>query len=179
MLHHLLDRVFAIDRRRDHFDLRVRLQHSGERDAVIGGVVDDECFDHQPGGRHSTVAVIHTRRRFVMNLFRALVAEQHDGGGYGVTLKELTNEELPAGGEVLVDIAFSSLNYKDALAVTGRGKIIRKFPMVPGIDLAGTVVESTDARYKTGDRVIGLAHGLGELNWGGYAERQRVRADVL
>ena len=114
-----------------------------------------------------------------MNLFRALVAEQHDGGGYGVTLKELTNEELPAGGEVLVDIAFSSLNYKDALAVTGRGKIIRKFPMVPGIDLAGTVVESTDARYKTGDRVIGLAHGLGELNWGGYAERQRVRADVL
>jgi len=114
-----------------------------------------------------------------MNRFRALVAEQHDGGSYGVTLKELTNEELPNVGEVLVDIAFSSLNYKDALAVTGRGKIIRKFPMVPGIDLAGTVVESSDARYKAGDRVIGLAHGLGELHWGGYAERQRVRADVL
>lgn len=114
-----------------------------------------------------------------MNRFRALVAEKDESGGYGVALKELANEELPSSGEVLVDIAFSSLNYKDALAVTGRGKVIRKFPMVPGIDLAGTVIESTDARYKAGDRVIGLAHGLGELDWGGYSERQRVRADVL
>ena len=59
MFHHLFDRVFAIDRSRDHFDLRVRLQHAGERDAVVGGVVDDECFDHQPGEGHSIVAVIH------------------------------------------------------------------------------------------------------------------------
>jgi acrylyl-CoA reductase (NADPH) len=114
-----------------------------------------------------------------MNRFRALVAEQNAAGNYDVALKELSNEELPPGGDVVVDIAFSSLNYKDALAVTGRGKIIRKFPMVPGIDLAGTVVESTDSRYQPGDRVIGLAHGLGELHWGGYAERQRVRGDVL
>jgi acrylyl-CoA reductase (NADPH) len=114
-----------------------------------------------------------------MNRFRALVAEQNAAGNYAVALKELSTDELPPGGDVVVDIDFSSLNYKDALAVTGRGKIIRKFPMVPGIDLAGTVVESSDARYKPGDRVIGLAHGLGELHWGGYAERQRVRGDVL
>jgi acrylyl-CoA reductase (NADPH) len=114
-----------------------------------------------------------------MNRFRALVAEQNATGNYDVALKELSNDELPPGGDVVVDIDFSSLNYKDALAVTGRGKIIRRFPMVPGVDLAGTVVESSDTRYKPGDRVIGLAHGLGELHWGGYAERQRVRADVL
>ena len=114
-----------------------------------------------------------------MNRFRALLAEQKADGGYDVAIRELTDDDLPAGGEVVVDIDFSSLNYKDALAVTGRGKIIRKFPMVPGIDLAGTVVTSSDARYKAGDRVIGLAQGLGELDWGGYAERQRVRADAL
>src|SRR4029078_7089619 len=68
---------------------------------------------------------------------------------------------------------------KDGLAITARGKIIRKFPMVLGIDLAGTVVESSSADYKPGDRVVGLAHGLGETEWGGYAQRQRVRADVL
>jgi acrylyl-CoA reductase (NADPH) len=114
-----------------------------------------------------------------MDSFRALLAEQNADGGYGVSLKTLTQDALPATGEVVVDVRYSSLNYKDALAVTGRGKIIRKFPIVPGIDLAGEVIESTDARYKAGDRVIGLAHGLGELDWGGYSERQRVRADVL
>jgi putative YhdH/YhfP family quinone oxidoreductase len=107
---------------------------------------------------------------------RALFAEKTEGG-YRVDFRDLDDGDLR--GDVLVDVAYSSLNYKDGLAITARGKIIRKFPMVLGIDLAGTVVESSSPDYKPGDRVVGLAHGLGETEWGGYAQRQRVRADVL
>ncbi|HUP62481.1 MAG TPA: MDR family oxidoreductase [Thermoanaerobaculia bacterium] len=90
-----------------------------------------------------------------------------------------TLDELPPDGEVLIEVAYSSLNYKDALAVTGRGRIVRRFPMVLGIDLAGTVVESSSADFKPGDRVAGHGQGLGELDGGGYAQRQRVRADAI
>ena len=106
---------------------------------------------------------------------KALIARKQDKS-YTVSLEDLT--ELPPG-EVTVDIAYSSLNYKDALAVTAKGKIIRKFPMVIGIDLAGTVVESATDEFKPGDRVIGLAQGLGETEWGGFAQRQRVLAKTL
>ncbi|HEV7922433.1 MAG TPA: MDR family oxidoreductase [Thermoanaerobaculia bacterium] len=87
--------------------------------------------------------------------------------------------ELPAEGDVVIDVAYSSLNYKDALAVTGRGRIVRRFPMVLGIDLAGTVVSSSSAEFAPGDRVVGIAHGLGELDGGGYAQQQRVKADAI
>jgi len=91
----------------------------------------------------------------------------------------LEEADLPAEGEVVVDVAYSSLNYKDALAVTGRGRIVRRFPLVLGIDLAGTVVESSSDPFRSGDRVVGIAQGLGELDGGGYAERQRVHADAI
>jgi acrylyl-CoA reductase (NADPH) len=106
---------------------------------------------------------------------KALLARKQDKG-YTVALEDVA--DLPPG-EVTVDIDYSSLNYKDALAVTARGKIIRKFPMVIGIDLAGTVVESSVDEFKAGDRVVGLAQGLGETEWGGYAQRQRVLAKAL
>jgi acrylyl-CoA reductase (NADPH) len=85
-----------------------------------------------------------------------------------VAIEEVGEEQLPAQGDVDVDVAYSSLNYKDGLAVTGRGKVIRKFPMVPGIDLAGTV-------RGTGEQVIVTGWEIGEKNWGGYAERARVQ----
>jgi len=107
---------------------------------------------------------------------KAFVAEKIDGG-YRAELRDLRDDELH--GDVLVDVAYSSLNYKDALAVTARGKIIRRFPMVLGIDLAGTVVESSVAEFKPGDRVVAVGQGLGETDWGGYAQRQRVRAGAL
>ncbi len=113
----------------------------------------------------------------VKNEFRALVARKSDSG-YAVALEQLTRDDLPPG-DVLIEVSHSSLNYKDGLAVAARGKIIRKFPMVLGIDLAGLVLESTSDAFKPGDRVLGTGQGLGELAWGGYSQLQRVDADAI
>jgi acrylyl-CoA reductase (NADPH) len=85
-------------------------------------------------------------------------------------------DDLPEG-DVLIDVAYSSLNYKDALAVTGAGKIVRFYPMVPGIDMAGTVVDSSAAGVEEGQRVIVTGWGVGEAHWGGMADYARVRSD--
>jgi acrylyl-CoA reductase (NADPH) len=95
--------------------------------------------------------------------FKALVARED-----AVAFEEL--DELPREG-VTLDVAYSSLNYKDALAVTRRGKIVRKFPMILGIDLAGTT--------ESGEQVLAVGQGLGESEWGGYTTRARVREDAL
>lgn len=109
--------------------------------------------------------------------FKALVANQA-GTGIQTAVQELQLEALPAG-EVLISVAYSSLNYKDGLAVTGKGKVIRQYPMIPGIDLAGTVLESTAPDASPGDKVIVTGWGLGERHWGGYAQRARVKAEWL
>lgn len=111
-------------------------------------------------------------------MFRALMIESIEGVTRAA-IRELSDEQLPAG-EVLVDVEFSSLNYKDGLAVTGKGKVIRgELPFVPGIDLAGTVVESASPRCQPGQKVLATGWGLGEKHWGGYAGRARVRAEWL
>ena len=93
-------------------------------------------------------------------------------------IREFERAVLPAG-DVLVSVAYSSLNYKDGLAVTGRGQVVRRYPLVPGIDLAGTVIESESAAFKPGDEVIALGWGIGEFHWGGYAQLARLQADWL
>ena len=110
-------------------------------------------------------------------MFNALVLTQEEKLTHA-NVCQISEAELPAG-DVLVEVACSSLNYKDGLAVTGVGKIIRHFPMVPGIDFAGTVLESKDERYKAGDKVILTGWGVGENHWGGLAEKARVKADWL
>lgn len=111
-------------------------------------------------------------------MIRALRIHRTENGAVP-RLERLDEADLPAG-TVTVDVSYSSLNYKDGLALTGRGKIIRgDLPFVPGIDLAGTVVESTDARFSAGDRVVGNGGGLGELIWGGYATRARPNPEYL
>lgn len=112
-----------------------------------------------------------------MDTFKALVLDQKDGV-FQASLQELQKDVLPAG-DVLVAVAYSSLNYKDGLAVTGQGKVVRQYPMVPGIDLAGTVEESRSPRFKPGDQVILTGWGIGERHWGGYAQAARVKADWL
>ncbi|HJU05398.1 MAG TPA: MDR family oxidoreductase [Nitrospiraceae bacterium] len=109
--------------------------------------------------------------------FKALVLEQKDGDVH-YFFRILPMSALP-DGEVLVSVTYSSLNYKDALAVTGQGKIISRYPMVPGIDLAGTVEESASAEFKPGDQVLLTGWGIGERHWGGYAQAARVKAEWL
>jgi putative YhdH/YhfP family quinone oxidoreductase len=109
--------------------------------------------------------------------FRAYVVDQVDGK-YAGGWRELAPADLPRN-PVLVDVAYSSLNYKDGLAVTGKGKIARKFPMVRGIDLAGTVLESADPAFKTGETVVVTGRGLSESEWGGYSTRARMKSELL
>ena len=82
-------------------------------------------------------------------------------------------------GNVTVAVEHSTVNYKDGLAITGKAPIIRKFPLIAGIDLAGRVMRSEDPRFQTGDRVVLNGYGLGEVHHGGYAERARVKDDWL
>lgn len=112
-----------------------------------------------------------------MDHFKALVLDQKDGV-VQASLRELPKDSLPEG-EVLVLVAYSSLNYKDGLAVTGQGKIVRQYPMVPGIDLAGIVEKSLSPLFNPGDPVILTGWGIGERHWGGYAQAARVKADWL
>ena len=109
--------------------------------------------------------------------FTALVAEQADGRT-SVKRTSLDETALPPG-DVTVNVAYSSLNYKDGLALTGRGKVVRKWPMVPGVDLAGTVRASTSARFEVGDAVLVTGNGLGVSTWGGFAQRARVKESAV
>jgi alcohol dehydrogenase len=111
-----------------------------------------------------------------MTTFRALRVHSDDGQRVRARYETLDNSDLPSG-EVSIRVAWSSINYKDALAVTGAGRILRRFPMTPGIDLCGTVVESADPRYQPGDAVLCTSYDLGVAHDGGFAEWARVPAD--
>jgi acrylyl-CoA reductase (NADPH) len=110
-------------------------------------------------------------------MFKALLLSQ-DNKTTQANFTSLDESALPAG-DVTVDVAWSALNYKDALAITGKGAIVRRWPLVPGIDLAGTVAHSEHPDWKTGDPVVINGWGLGENHWGGLAEKARVSADWL
>jgi acrylyl-CoA reductase (NADPH) len=110
-------------------------------------------------------------------VFAAILIEKGEAG-QTVALTRADEAELP-DGDVGVDVRYSTLNYKDALAITGRSPVVRKFPMVPGIDLAGVVTDSTHPDWKAGDRVVLNGWGVGESRWGGLAQRARVNGDWL
>jgi acrylyl-CoA reductase (NADPH) len=110
-------------------------------------------------------------------MFRAILVEK-GGAGQTVRVAELDEAQLPAG-DVSVRVAWSTVNYKDGLAITGRSPVVRQFPMVPGIDLAGVVEESSSPAWKPGDRVVLNGWGVGEGHWGGLAQRARVRGEWL
>ena len=118
-----------------------------------------------------------------MRVFSAMLVEQSsDGDQSPAVIREFNRpEELPApGGDVLVRVSYSSLNYKDGLALTGKGKILRQFPIVPGIDLAGIVEHpGSDVRFRAGDAVVLTGWGIGERCSGGYAGYARVQGDWL
>lgn len=110
-----------------------------------------------------------------MSPFKAYLIDQKDGKTVAGFAR--LNEEQLDRGEVTIKIANSSVNYKDALAATGAGRIIRRYPCIGGIDMAGTVVGSSDARFREGDEVIATSYDIGVAHHGGYAEYGRVPAD--
>jgi acrylyl-CoA reductase (NADPH) len=110
-------------------------------------------------------------------MFKAIVIEKDDAG-YRAGVKQVDESALPPG-EVTVRVDYSTVNYKDGLAITGKGPIVRKFPLHAGIDFAGVVEASDDARYKAGDRVVLTGWGVGETHSGGLAQKARVKADWL
>ncbi len=110
-------------------------------------------------------------------MFRAILIDKNDAG-YHASLQTLDAARLPEG-DVRVRISHSTLNYKDALAITGKGPVVRQFPMVPGIDLAGVVEESSHPDYQAGDAVLLNGWGVGESHWGGLAQQARLKGDWL
>ncbi len=110
-------------------------------------------------------------------MFKAIVVEK-DESGYRASLKDVDDGALPAG-DVTVRVDYSTINYKDGLALTGKSPVVRKFPLHAGIDFAGTVLDSSDARYKAGDAVLLNGWGVGESHSGGLAQKARVKADWL
>lgn len=101
-----------------------------------------------------------------------------DDNGQTVEVAQLDEAQLPEG-DVTIDVEYSTMNYKDGLAITGSSPVVRKFPMVPGIDLAGVVTESSHGDWKAGDKVVLNGWGVGETHWGGLAQKARLNGDWL
>ena len=110
-------------------------------------------------------------------MFKAILVNKDDQG-YRAELAQVDEASLPEG-EVKVKVLYSTLNYKDGLAITGKGPVVRSFPMIPGIDFAGEVLESTNPDFKAGDMVLLNGWGVGEGHWGGLGQLARVKADWL
>lgn len=110
--------------------------------------------------------------------FNALIVDKAEDGAISQSIQSIDVDRLPEG-EVLVDVEYSTLNYKDGLCLTGNGGLVRNYPHVPGIDYAGTVAESSDSRYAPGDKVVLTGWRVGEVSWGGYAQKARAKADTL
>ena len=111
-------------------------------------------------------------------MFNALVVEKNDEGKTHAAVRQIDIDALPEG-DVLVAVDYSTLNYKDGLCIGPGGGLVRSYPHVPGIDFAGTVEASQDPRYAPGDKVVLTGWRVGEVHWGGYAQKARVKADWL
>jgi len=112
------------------------------------------------------------------DIFKAIQVSRDEEKKQSVNVVELTNDDLMEG-DVTVAVEATTVNYKDGLAITGKSPVIRHWPMVPGIDLVGTVMESASSEFSEGDKVLLNGFGVGEVHWGGYAERARLKSDWL
>ena len=111
-------------------------------------------------------------------MFRALLLEKDDDGDVRHRVTELSDDDLMTG-DTTVDVEYSTVNYKDGLAITNRSPVVRRWPMIPGVDLAGTVAASDHAGVAAGDRVVLNGWDVGEVHYGGYAQRARVDGSWL
>jgi acrylyl-CoA reductase (NADPH) len=111
-------------------------------------------------------------------MFRAIILRKAEGAGFSAQVENVDSSALPEG-DVTVRVEYSTVNYKDALAMSDRAPVVRKWPMVPGIDLAGVVISSASPSWRSGDRVVLNGWGVGETHWGGLAQEARVDARWL
>lgn len=111
-------------------------------------------------------------------MFNALVVNKNDEGKTSAAVQHISLDDLP-DGDVVVAVDYSTVNYKDGLCIGPGGGLVRNYPHVPGIDFAGTVETSNDPLYKAGDKVVLTGWRVGEMHWGGYAQKARVKADWL
>ena len=112
-------------------------------------------------------------------MFKAVFLQKNEQGEFKASVQELDETQLPGSGDVLVQISHSTLNYKDGLAICNKSPVVRQWPMVAGIDGAGTVLESAHPGFKPGDEVILNGFGVGETHWGCLAEKARLKGDWL
>jgi acrylyl-CoA reductase (NADPH) len=112
-------------------------------------------------------------------MFNAILLNRNNDGTTDAKLAQLDDAQLPADGDVTVSIDYSTINYKDALAITGKSPVVRKWPMVPGIDGAGQVIASSHPDWKAGDAFILNGWGVGEAHWGCLAQRAKLKGDWL
>lgn len=110
-------------------------------------------------------------------MFKGILIEKDDDG-YRAAVQQIDDSVLPEG-DVMINVEYSTLNYKDALAITGKAPVIRKFPMIPGIDLVGTIESSDTDKFKVGDKVLLNGFGVGELHCGGLAQKARLNSEWL
>jgi acrylyl-CoA reductase (NADPH) len=110
-------------------------------------------------------------------MFKGILIEKNNDQ-YTASVQSIDESKLPEG-DVSIDVAYSTLNFKDGLAITGKGPVVRSFPMVPGIDLVGTVTQSDSDKFQAGDQVLLNGFGVGEKHWGGLAEKARLNSDWL
>lgn len=110
-------------------------------------------------------------------MFKGILIEK-DEQGYRAGVQDL-NDSVLMEGDVDIDVAYSTLNYKDALAITGKGPVVRQFPMIPGIDLVGTVTACSSGAFNSGDKVLLNGFGVGEVHCGGLAQKARLKSDWL
>jgi acrylyl-CoA reductase (NADPH) len=110
-------------------------------------------------------------------MFKGILIEKDDDG-YRAAVQQIDDSVLPEG-DVMINVEYSTLNYKDALAITGNAPVIRKFPMIPGIDLVGTIETSDTDKFKVGDKVLLNGFGVGELHCGGLAQKARLNSEWL
>jgi acrylyl-CoA reductase (NADPH) len=112
-------------------------------------------------------------------MFKAVFLQKNEQGEFRASVQELDESQLPGSGDVLVQISHSTLNYKDGLAICNKSPVVRQWPMVAGIDGAGTVLESAHSGFKPGDEVILNGFGVGETHWGCLAEKAKLKGDWL
>ena len=112
-------------------------------------------------------------------MFTAVIVDKDESGQITAKINEVEEHILPEQGEVLIQVAYAGLNYKDGLCLNGGGGLIREFPRIPGIECAGIVLESQDPRFQTGDKVIATGFRIGEVWHGGYAQKARLKAEWL